>query len=346
MMKRIMCLLSLIVMMLTVVAPSEILAAESKTPHVNEVRIYGCEEEFSRPVFSIYLQRGNGVSIKKIGQALKDGCERILSTPDGNRLYYVSINAKDLYTIQTNGKGLKKISPKIQGYSYDLLDAKKNRIFYSYAANTGGIPLESVDPNGKNQIRYTGDFYAYKIHGNTVYFSDVSPTNRLYRIGIDGKGKRLITTDTQIRDIEVASGFVFYTRDNPKNKDQAQLIRVSLDGKKKDVVTTWKQARNEYTIQGGMLYYLEEGSTFKSKGETYIRYAFKRMKPDANVKSKRETVRTIPLSIYASENLVFKSFGLAYENFNSVSGVTYIAVPYNPKQATYTFEIDRYNWYD
>ncbi|MCT4794793.1 DUF5050 domain-containing protein [Exiguobacterium alkaliphilum] len=325
---------------------SDVRAAESKIPHVKDVRMYGCKQEFSRPNFSIYLQDGSGNSIKKIGDALKDGCEKMLSNPDGQRLYYSSMNATNLYTIQTNGKNLRKITPSVKGYGFELLDAKKNRVFYSYAAQKGGYPLESVDASGKNRIQYTNRYYAYKVHGNSVYFSDEANTNRLYRIGIDGKGKRMITVDREIQDIDVAPGFVFYTRINPRNKNQVQLVRVSLDGQQKDVITTWKQGHQHYTIHQGMLYYLEEGTTFKSNGSPYVRYAFKRMKPDGNLTGKREIIRTIPLLAYGSETLVFKPFGMAYEKFDSEKIAEYVVVPYNPKQTTYTFEADRYNWYE
>ena len=181
-----------------------------------------------------------------------------LSAKSGDYVYYSVYNK--IYRINTKTKKKKLILHKKNWWSFDDMVVYKGYIYavadtcqgtgedhtYIYRVKTDGTKGKLLD-KGNYLNLYNGKIYYKKYSYNTSNFYDTFKDRGIYRMNLDGSGKKAIKSSSSIYDFKIyKSNIYYYTANN--------LYRISTSGTKNTKLCSFKN-REMISIYNGNVYY-------------------------------------------------------------------------------------------
>ncbi len=169
---------------------------------------------------------------------------------EDDTVYYLTLsnsNTLDLKSVKTNGDEPKKI--KTLSTPSSKFYVKDGYIYYISNQDAMGLVKYSLDTNEENfLVRY--NVQDFVLDGKTIYFIDNIGT--LYSIGIDGQDSQKISSDYNIKRIQVLKNWIYFY-----NNAENALCKIKKDGSKMKVVATF--VNNEtYNVTSKYIYYFDE----------------------------------------------------------------------------------------
>ncbi|MDA5560732.1 DUF5050 domain-containing protein [Exiguobacterium sp. MMG028] len=312
---------------------------EYEHPTIRDVRQYRCIPNFTNGKDDLYIVRGDETKYKMVRATVPGHCTTAYPQAVNHRIFYRDGMEQSIYSIRTDGTSAVKIAEVSKGSpSLRIISVTKQRVYYiekRYGSSGWDDVIISMDHNGKNKRVYPHKGVVDAVvNGSTIYFT-AGYEQHLYRIGIDGTKKMKLIGETVYRDFRIGPGFVFYTT-RTKNGENL-LIRHSLKTGKREVITRYSSSSGGFAVYKDWLYFAEEGTTYVSKGVTYVKMSIKRSRLDMPV-TEKELIHA-----YVSPEMELSYVSETPAGMSYIVGEYFYVVPYDKtkKAYRYHYSIDR-----
>ena len=180
-------------------------------------------------------------------------------------IYYLTIsssNTIDLNSVKTNGENLTKIKTLYTSISKFYID--DGYVYYVSNKDNIGIYKLSLETSEESTVMLANvqDFVLDK---DLIYFTD--NVGFLHSVKLDGTDKKDISTDYNIKNIQILGKWIYYYDEINK-----KICKCDLKGEKSKEIVSLEATRTKINIANGVIYYLDNS---KDESQIYQMYRVK-----------------------------------------------------------------------